>query len=274
MAPSGGGGVGCVITACTLDHAFLPWTVTECLEFAGTVVVAYGDRLVDGQPGDEGGHGALQAAKHAFRARPEVRFVQYAVDPVDELIDAPELRARGMYWPNRARWEGVAALPAGVRHVMFLDADEVPEGRRMREFLTARPPGPATALRFAAYWYFRLPVLRCRELDVDAVTLVPWERACERDAVMLCERGRAGLAGEDATRHVTGLDPAPLVHHYKWVRSAEGLLAKARLMHPRLERAWRLELQSPDADRPGRRDAVFGNIYQIVPSRFHGLTPA
>lgn len=259
--------VGTVVSYCDMERHFLRHAVREALKFSRHVVVVSCDAMFDGTPQDAD---ELQRVKSEFCAA-DVTFVQVHIDPVDELIDAPELMRRPAYWNNRMRWEGVRVLRPECDYVLFMDADEVAEGERVAAYVRAMPaatPG-APAIKFANYWYLREPTLRSRQIE-DSVTLVPRHRVLDRDAVMLCDQERDALAHEPVLRSVTDGRPAPMFHHFSWVRTPEDLVRKVRLWSHRDDRDWetavRAELRRPI--EPGHHDVIFGRGYEIVASPF------
>jgi hypothetical protein len=266
------GRVGCVVSYCDLERHFLRHTVRESAKFAHHVVVVSCDALFDGTPQDSD---ELQSIKSEFSHADDVTFVTVHIDPVDELIDAPELTRRTAYWHNRMRWEGVRVLRPECDYVMFLDADEVPEGDRVATWLRTLPaPTPESpAIKCANYWYLREPTLRSRHME-DSVALVPRHRVRDRDAVMLCNQERNDLAHEPVLRSVTDGRSAPMFHHFSWVRTPEDLVRKVRLWGHKDDRDWetavRAELRRPIV--PGHHDLIFGRGYDIVPSPF-GIPP-
>lgn len=259
--------VGVVVSYCSLEAPFLEHVLRETLKFAARVVVSYSATLHDGTPDD------LQALHRAKAAFPGVVWVEYVVDRVDELMEGAALSRPSAYWPNRARWEGVHALrSADCQYVMFLDADEVPEGDRMAAFvsgLAAAPDSSTPAIKLANYWYFRSPKLRSRGIE-DSVVLVPRDRVSSREAVVLCDQERNDLAREPVLRGVTDARPSPMIHHFSWVRRPEDLLKKVRVWGHAGDRDWaplvREELARPIA--PGHVDVIFGRQYDLVDPPF------
>ena len=237
----------------------------ECSKFARHVVVAYADKLHDGTPED------LEELHRVKPMFPHVTFVQYHINPVDELMEEPELTRRTAYWCNRSRWEALAALDPACEYVLVLDADEVPEGDRMKAFVQQldTPAQDTPALKLANYWYMREPTLRLGGIE-DSAVLVPRHRLISRDAVMLCNQERNDLAYEPVVRQVTDGTPRPMIHHYSWVRTPDNLLKKVQVWSHCDDRDWvsavRHELTRPIL--PGHTDVIFGRQYDTVPDPF------
>jgi hypothetical protein len=266
MAPR----VGCTVVYSALERHFLEHVVRESVKFAYHVVVAYSDKLFDNTPQD---HTEVDRVRQLF-AGSNVSWVQYKLDPVDELMDAPSLKRREAYWNNRARWEALRVLDPSCEFVVITDADEVPEGDRMKRFVSANLPdipGPDyPAMKLANYWYMRQPTLRSRVIE-DSVVLVPRHRVTSRDSVMLCDQERNDLAYEPVLRRVADGGPTPMYHHYSWVRAPEDLIKKVRTWSHREDRNWE-EVVNEELRRPiqhvGHVDVILHRTCDVVPGKF------
>jgi hypothetical protein len=162
-----------------------------------------------------------------------------------------------------SRLVGVSMLDAKVEYVLFLDVDEIPEGRRFATWLKEFPLKEYSALRMACYWYFRSSQYRAGALE-DTPLLVQ-KKVLTYDALMHAEE-RAGtfhsIEGEKM-RFVS--QEAPLFHHYSWVRSKEEMLRKVCTWGHRNEREW-AALVEEEFSRPfSGKDFVHGYTFQEVP---------
>ncbi|KAI8462833.1 MAG: hypothetical protein J3K34DRAFT_527469 [Monoraphidium minutum] len=190
--------------------------------------------------------------------------------------------SRGMWRPPGARGKVFAWL-------LFLDGDEVPDGRRVAEWaaarLPARPEGPPRCLKLAAHWYFREPTNRADAWEdsvvlADARAFAPAAGAAAgADAaaataawarLLMVDDERDGLARALAPggRMVAGLDGAPMFHHFSWVRTKQQLLRKVATWGHRGDKDWAALIEA-EFERPaGGRDFVHGYTYTRVPNAF------
>lgn len=262
--------VAAVINYCHLERAFLPLVLRECRHFADRVVVVFGDRYTDGTP--------QPSPDECAREFPEVTFVRYEVNLEAARRGRPGLSNANAFWHNTARWAGVRAS-GDTDYVLFLDADEVPEGERFAAFVrSTMPSGPAAAdaphLKLANWWYFRYPWLRALGVE-DSVVMVPRAGLTEQ-RVLCADLERADLVDPPRVkRRVVDESRQPMFHHYSWVRTPADLYAKARLWSHKDDADWAAALDRELAvavdDRVGarHRDAVFGKPMMVVEPWVH-----
>lgn len=218
-----------VINYCSNEQIFIDAILSECLEFSDDIVVSYGSNLYDGQPEDRD-HIRKISLKY-----PTIKFVEYQVDTSIDLQNQRGVRSRPTaYWHNLARWTGINALNPQQKAgwVFLIDADEIPEGRLVREWLatTLRYLNPDACYKIASYWYFKEATNRARTLE-DSILLIHRSKLTletifgdgERDHTIVSSRctlyRQIKYKDEDGNHRV-------LWHHYSWVRSRAGLLHK------------------------------------------------
>jgi hypothetical protein len=254
-----------VVSYCSNEKRFVEPLLKNALEFSDYVVLCVGRRLYTG---------AEENAEHIAmlqRVYPEIAVAWYDVS--DEDMSTPWVLH------NRARQVGVAAARDAYGNdrfwVLLLDGDEVPDGKRVREWFVHGfvTPGhaqdPARVYKMANFWYFLDPRL-VADRHEDSVLLVHASRLGqspevlahprERDGiVMVCERnGTASLV-----RPVLGLDAQPMFHHFSWVRGGRAdLVAKVSNWGHRGERDWKSLVEDAydqlDRGTPPTRDFVHG----------------
>jgi hypothetical protein len=211
-----------VINYCSNEAPFVDALLSECLKATDDVVVSHADKLYDGSPEDQAHFDDLR------RRYPAVRFAQYAVDVGLDLSRQPGVRHRPTaYWHNLARRTGIRAK----RYrdwTLLLDADEIPEGARLREWWDASAPQANTAYKMANHWYFKSPRFRATTLE-DSVLLLHESRLSMETVFGDFERDHTiRSSGARLVRNTRGLDGRPLFHHYSWCRSRAGLAHKLR----------------------------------------------
>lgn len=113
--------ISTVISYCSLDERFLEKCILQAGAFSKEVIVVSADHRFNGVPEDRRILDELQSRY------PLVRFIELKWTPHDDA----------RYWHNAMRWAGKEA--ASTPWIMFLDADEIPEGERMRAFLAQQP---------------------------------------------------------------------------------------------------------------------------------------
>ena len=194
--------------------------LAECAHFASEIVVSVGTHLYNGTPEDPEHLEALRA-QHTG-----VRFAQYQVDAHIDLAAQKGVEHRPhAYWPNVARWTGVQALDE-PQWVLFLDADEIPDGPRMRDWLEQTHLDFNCCYHLANYWYFKSPNNQALTWEQTTI-LIHRNKFAEQHIFSDRERDSLGFVpGIKNAVNVTGLDSLPLIHHLSWVRSESVLLTK------------------------------------------------
>ena len=210
--------VSVVVSYCSNERAFIDAMLTQCLEFSDDVVVSYGSHLYDGSPEDLDHIGGL------FDRYPEVFFVSYEVDVTREAAQTHTSRPKAR-WHNQARWSGVNALTRR-EWVLFLDADEIPEGAAVRRFLSGVALDPATCYKFANYWYIGAPTVRATAIE-DSVMMMRRDDVTRDLAFGQYERDSMIAGRPSVRRNVLGVDGEVMFHHYSWVRTPAQLTHKA-----------------------------------------------
>lgn len=217
--------LGIVINFCSNEKAFLGPLLDQAALFSDHIVVCYGSHTYDGVKEDLEGYVLFQMYRH-----PGVRFIEF---PVDMSADPSTLRGvvkrPTAYWCNLARWLGICAMPDAVDWVLFLDADEVPDGARVKAWLDTAPSFKADHIyKLANYWYFK-SVHNQAAVHEDSILLA--HRAMLTEAAVFHDDERDGIIKVSAApqeRMVMGLDGAPMFHHFSWVRTRDGLLKKLK----------------------------------------------
>lgn len=213
--------LGVIINYCSNERRFIEKCIEQCSLVTSDIIVSYGSHLYDGTPEV---FDATLVTKY-----PHVKFIQYQVDleiPAENLEGV--VKRPTAYWCNLARWQGLQALPLRAEWVLFLDADEIPEGDALKLWLNQAHLDDKSIYKLANYWYFKEETNQATVWE-DSILLVPRKhltRACifhddERDGIIK-------VCGLRQNRMVIGPHCRPMIHHYSWVRSKEGLVKKLK----------------------------------------------
>lgn len=214
--------VSVVINFATSEAPFLGPCLQGVAPFAEEVIVSVCDHFFDGLPEDR------ELLEAIYRAHPHVHFVQY---PFSEKNFYGGHSA--YFWHNIGRMIGVHFAKAD--YVLFLDADEIVEGERLKKWLSTLRETRAAYL--AGYWYIGEATFRSEV--IERTSLLVEREAIRYDALMHAQE-RAGTYHFVEGKKLDWVgEEAPMVHHYSWVRSREGLRRKVESWGHRSERNWR-----------------------------------
>lgn len=210
--------LGVVINYCSNESMFIESILKECSKFSKDIIVSYGSHTYDGVP---------EKMDIAVQDYPHVDFVEYQVDLSRTGLTGVVKRPTA-YWCNLARWQGIVRLKERkhVEYVLFIDADEVPEGDKVNAWLANTVLNPQTVYKLANYWYFKSPENQATEHE-DSILIAPIGLLTETKVFHDDERDSIfRFCGEFKQRMIKGLGGTPMFHHYSWVRGREGLLKK------------------------------------------------
>lgn len=246
-----------IVNFCTLDAPFLSQCLEEASHFSGETIVTVSDHFFDGTPEN------ASLLHGIYTAHPNTQFIEYPFSREHFYGNhSPH------FWHNVGRLVGYAH--AKTPYLLFLDVDEIAEGKMLASWLDSLPIEEFTALRLACYWYFR--EARFRAKAIEDTPLLVRRQSLTYDALMHPEE-RAGtfytLQGKKE-RHACAAPP--LIHHYSWVRSKDQMLAKVARWGHRSEWDWN-ELIEEEFSRPfSGRDFVYGYTFDEVESRLKTCT--
>lgn len=252
--------IGTVVNFCTNETRFISACLKSALVFSSQVVVPVASHFFDGTPENR------DILEQVYAAFPECLFIEYPFIP-DKIPSSIFQAVRSdPFWHCLSRLIGASALDHSIETVVFLDADEVADGRAMAEWLDCSDYEQHTALKLANYWYFREPIYRAENLE-DSIVLVQ-KKALTTDMLLQDEERNAvydSLPGPKR-RMVLGTTGQPLFHHYSWVRTEQEMLRKVRSWSHRKDRNWE-ELVKREFSVPFQgTDFVHGYRFRTVES--------
>ena len=245
--------LGVVVSWSSNEAQFLKPQLREILVFADHVVYSIGTRLYDMRP------------EILPRVPDKVSIARYEVS--SDVVERPRK------YHNLAREVGVSALPDDAKWVLFLDADEIPDGAMFKAWFDEMEKHlfKGLAYKFACHWYFVRPTWRAVNLE-DSIVLVHRDQLTP--AALADEGERDGIVRRcpgGCMRSLKNKEDLPMFHHFSWVRSKEQMLHKVQTWGHRKDREdWSTlvhRVWTADAP-PADGDFVHGYTYDIVEDRF------
>jgi hypothetical protein len=236
--------------------------LTQALLFSSQVIVPVASHFFDGSPEDR----AL--LDQIYAAFPECLFIEYPYIPekipkrIFKEIDPAH------FWHCVSRLVGFSKTEGKIETLLFLDVDEIADGRRFSEWLGSSDYQQHIAMKLANYWYFREPKYRAEKYE-DSIALVQRRAVTSELLLNAGERGYIydSLPGPKRSM-VTGSDGRPLFHHFSWVRTQEEMLKKVKSWGHKKDRNWE-ELVRAEFSGPFRGvDFVHGYRFQTVDPPF------
>lgn len=254
--------IAAVVNFCSNERRFIKSCLEQVQIFARETIVMVCDHFFDGTPENR------QVLEKIYTAFPECRFVEYPFIPDKIPKSIWKQVDPAHFWHSFSRLLGASLLDETIDTVLFLDADEVPEGNRFAEWLDCSDYHQNTVLKFANYWYFREPTNQALQFE-DSVVMVR-KQTLEPDILLRQEERDAiyDLLPFPKRRKVTGTNGEPMFHHYSWVRTQEEMLKKVKAWGHKKDRNW-VELVNKEFSAPfSGKDFVHGYNYKTVEAPF------
>ena len=216
--------IGTVINYCSNDYRCLKMCIDEAKKFSSHIVVPVCDHFFDGKA--ENRH----LLNHSYARHRDVSFVEYQFDRTTPYGIAPRIKPDDEdwihYWHSTSRYVGYHFLPKEVEYILFLDVDEVVEGKRFLKWIKQFPYQDYNAIFYSAAFYFREAAYRAEQNFRSSLFVKRDELSPE---LLLDVDERKGtfrsMSGEKLDL-VLGADELPLVHHYSWVKPQDELRRK------------------------------------------------
>ncbi len=247
-----------IVNFCSNESRFLKGCIEQALIFSSQVIVPVCDHFFDGTPENR------PLLEQIYAAFPECLFVEYPYIPQKIPKKLWKSVDSAHFWHSFSRLVGYSFVEEDIETILFLDADEIPDGRKFARWLDASDYQHHTALKLANYWYFRDPTHQALPFE-DSVVLVQ-KKAVESELLLRQEERDAiyNLLPGPKRRHVTAGDGTPMFHHYSWVRTQDEMLKKVRSWGHKADRDW-VQLVNEEFTAPFRgTDFIHGYSYKSV----------
>lgn len=206
--------ISVVISYCSNDEAFIQPLLNECKKFSDDIVIVSTNHFLDGQY--------------------DVNLKDLTQTKVKHLIYPWEVNQEPKYWHNHNRFLGLKESIGD--YVMFLDADEIPDGDLMKEFLDSGIHSSVPIVTFECYWYFREPIYQAISTERCGV-IIHRSFISEELIYHPMERWSFELTQIpylDKVRHNNQI----LMHHLSWVRTKEQMLKKVNSWAHKSDKHW------------------------------------
>ncbi len=247
-----------IINFCTNESRFIKNCLEQAHVFSKAVIVPVCDHFFDGTPENR------ELLNEIYASFPDTRFIEYPFVP--KLIPKRIWKTitPSNFWHSLSRLVGFSRVGEEIDSVLFLDADEIADGKRFAEWLDASDYQCHTALRMSNYWYFREP--RYQALSWEDSIILAQRRALEPDLILRKEERDAiyDFLPHPKRRNVIGVNGEPMFHHYSWVRTEEEMLKKVNAWGHKNDKNW-TDLVRKEFSAPFQgKDFVHGYEYKTI----------
>jgi hypothetical protein len=254
--------IATIINFCSIEARFIEACIQQCRHFSRQIIIPVCDHLFNGALED---HALLQQIYSSF---PDCLFIEYPFAPQYIPKSVFQKITPAHFWPCVSRRVGARFLDDEIETVLFLDADELPDGKKFLQWLRSSDYAHHSVLKLANYWYFREP--RYQSLQWEDSVILTQRRILDL-AVLLHESERDAIFNflpGPKRRAVTGTDGQPMFHHFSWVRTKEEMQNKVRAWSHRDDRDWEKLIEKEFAAPFSGKDFVHGYSFRECLPRF------
>lgn len=241
--------ISTVISFSSIESKFFAPLVTEIERFCDDIIVVAHDHFFNGQPEN------LALMKELEAQHPQTKWI---ILPWHSSLESRLCH-------NNARWAG--ALVAKNSHVLFIDADEIPDGFLMKRWLENEPLNEYPLHTFACYWYFRDPKFQAKKLEHCGL-LADMTKLKKEMFFTELERW-IFMKYPVETKKYCMLNGNVIFNHYSWVRTKEEMLAKVTSWGHKNDADWVKRVEEEFMHEFSGKDFVHGYSYNTVLNIFN-----
>lgn len=255
----------CVILATSKDLHFLNANIKEIHDIFVKIHIMIGTHFWNGDPENED---KINEFDEKLGYREKISIKRYNNKNKNYM---PRYVNDEMYWEGYARLYGTISMPFDSDYILYLDADEIIDGKRFKQWISEKKYIKFETIKLANYWYFREPIYRAKNYIEDSVILVNYAFAYKNKEYLFSNLGRHELyeLGSVKIRNVLSIDNIPMIHHYSWVRSKEDMIKKCNTWGHKNDLDWK-KLIEEEFSRPfNGTDFVKKLDYDIVENFFN-----
>lgn len=241
--------IATVICYCTNDYRYIGKCIEEALKFSDQILVPVCDHFFDGTPENK------QLLQQTYAEHPHIQFIEF---PYGDTLYAPHIQITQdhpnwpKYWHSTARLIGFFHTQEAIDWILFLDTDEICDGKRMLDWLESTDLNLYTAHRPLQYRYVKSPAHPWIKFEVSSLLV---KKALLTPTMIFNPQERYGIQKALPGKQVIGAthDGLPLVHHYSWVKTQQEILTKTRTWGHRDDAPWQTlldrEYSLPQSDQ-------------------------
>ena len=247
--------ISTVISFSTLEIRFFDALIKEVKKFSDNIIVVAYDHFFDGS-----NENVVILNKVQF-LYPELNW---------QILKFDEKQS-SKYHHNNARWTG--ACLSKHKQILFLDADEIPDGDLMYDFLDSIIFDNTNLYTFSCYWYFRNPTFQATTKEVCGLLVNDISKVTKEMFFTPHERWFYKIFPSLTCKLFCtindGYNNNVIFNHYSWVRTKDEMLTKVKSWAHKGDRNW-TDLVKKEFDHPFLgTDFVHGYSYTKVKNNFN-----
>lgn len=224
-----------VIHYCTNEYRFLKKVVEEAKLFSKKIIVVVCDHFFNGTPERR------DLLHQTYCDFPECLFFEFSFSSqqiynglTGHSIGDPEW---GFLWHSTSRYLAALFMPEDIEYALFIDSDEVLDGKRFAKWLEQGTYQDYAAFRLVCYFYVLHANLRAKKVSNSGIMVAM--KNLDRSLILNVQDRWGWFHGISGPKKLLlDEDLTPFVHHYSWVRSKEECFLKASTWGHRFDKEW------------------------------------
>jgi hypothetical protein len=206
--------ISVVISYCSNDKEFIQPLLSQCRIFSDDIIVV--------------------STNHFLNGKIDLDLDDLTSDKVTHIIYPWEADKNPKFWHNHNRFVGLQN--SKNKHILFLDADEIPNGALMLDFLNSGIHESVPIVSFECYWYFREPTHRALTTERCGVL---YDRSYLTEELIYHPMERWSFEMTQTARlNMFKFQGEIIMHHFSWVRTKEQMLKKVKSWAHQGDKQW------------------------------------
>lgn len=261
--------IATVINYCSNDYPFIHSSINQVAKFSSQIIVPYCDHFYDGSLEN------IKLIHQTIKENPQAKFIKFPYNPSSthhlwrgwQFI----LRLFGLnkvwgsqYWTCYARQLGFSQVSPKTEYVLFLDADEIIDGKKFIAWLNTHQYQKYQAVKLANYWYWRNPTHQALEWEDSPI----FTRFSSLKSAVFMDHDERNATfnsiSKPKKRMVLGIDKKPMIHHYGWAKPKENLLKKVSTWSHNKDRNWNKLIENEFSHPFSGTDFLYHRSYKTV----------
>jgi hypothetical protein len=215
--------IGAVVSYCTNDYRFIHHCLEGLKKYCREIVVVVSDQFSNGEKESR------ELLHRTYSEHLNIQFIEFSHKDVGffgiRSQDFLKGQDKARLHISTSRYIGAFYFSDEVDYIIFIDADEIPDGEKFESFFSKSANLP-DLLHFSSYIYVGDEGKRSLEHQYSHLAV---KKEALQPELLLNNHERPGyFFGFQGSKinSVRGLDGNPMVHHYSWVRSSSELIKK------------------------------------------------
>lgn len=254
-----------IINYCSLHKQFIDANIEQCLKVTNNVMLSIGSHLYDGRPESD------KQLSQLSKKYPTVFILSFNTLNIDK--EYPNEYSNKISTRSRIlSYKKCIMKFDNIEWMLFLDSDEIPEGDKLKIFLSKSQFDNDKNYMFSNYWYFREPIYQSLTFEQNPL-LIHINNI--KDHILESQYERNGFINDinetkKTEKFVNDIDGNPMFHHFSWAYSKEKMIEKVKWSFSKDNHILLFQCIENEFESPFKmKDFIHNYDYKIVENIFN-----